>query len=450
MKNMTIFLLLSIVMAWPAAAQGQAETQKQAEDKAWSLEDCIEYALEHNTDIADMTLAAESNKIEINTARMSRLPDLSASLGGSIYFGRSPSRDATYIDNSQLSGSFGVSTSVPVYQGMRIKHNIKKAKVDFEAATHSLELARKNISLNITSLFLQTLYDSEMLKIAQTQLELSGSQLELSKGMYESGRASKSDVIKSESIVAADEASLTRNRNSLMLSVLNLRQAMNLPDSVAFTPEIPDDTQGIPDMQMIPALSQIYEESVLLHPSILYAKSNLESSRLALKSVKTAYHPSLYLSAGYGNSAYSNLSDRSMNNSTFWEQIRHNGNEYISLSLSIPIFSRNTTRNNVRQSEINVRRQELMLSESQKALKKEIEQAYYGAVTAYGAMVSAEKALDAATVAFENEKDRLGSGKSGIYDFANAKAEMEKAQATLTHSKYDYILKYRILRFYMM
>ncbi len=414
----------------------------------WNLDRCIAYGLEHNTEIATREMDVESGKIGINTAKMSRLPNLSASLGSNIYFGRSPSRDASYIDNSQISGSFGVSTSVPIYQGLRITHEINKAKVDFEAATHNLELARQNIALNITSLFLQALYDKEMVSIAESQLELSRSQLEQAQGMFESGRGSKSDIIRNESLVAADEATLTRNRNSFILSTLNLRQAINLPDSVDFMPVISEKELILPRVEDIPSVSQICDEAMNFHPSILYANASLMSSRFALKYAKSAYHPSLHFSAGYGNSVYNNLTDPSLN-TNFWTQLQHNGNEYIGLSLSIPIFSRNTIRNNVKISKLNVNRQELMLSESKKSLRKEIEQAYYGAIAAHGTMISAMKALDAAEIAFENEKDKLASGKSGIYDYANAKSEVEKAQATLAHSKYDYILRYRILEFYM-
>ncbi len=443
-------LLLAACMWIPVHADAQqplmVESGAQAAEE-WTLEQCISYALEHNTDIATGQLEVESGKVNLNSARMSRLPELSASLGGNVYFGRSPSRDASYIDNSQISGSLGISANVPVYQGLRIKHEIDKAKIDFEAATHNLELARKNISLNIASLFLQVMYDKELVSIAESQLELSSSQLELYRGQYESGRVSRSEVVRNESLVAADRASLTQNENTYVLALLDLRQAMNLPDSIAIVPVMKD--MEVPRIEEIPALSQIYDQSVRLHPSIKYAEASLESSLLALKSAKSSYQPTVYFSAGYGNSVYSNLTDKSMNTS-FWNQLQGNGNEYIGLSISIPIFSRNTVRNNVKLSKLNVTRQELVLSESQKALKKEIEQAYYGAIAAYSTLNSSQKALEAALLAFENEKASLESGRSDMYDYANAKAEVEKAQATLAHSKYDFILRVKILRFYMV
>lgn len=440
-----------LVAQQPDAAALQSEmtegTAGAAVSREWTLEECISYALEHNTDIATGLLEVQSGKINLNSARMSRLPDISASLGSNIYFGRSPSRDASYIDNSQISGSLGISANVPVYQGLRIKREIDKAKIDFQAATHNLDLARKNISLNIASLFLQVMYDKELVSIAQSQLDLSRSQLEVSQGQFESGRVAWSEVIRNKSLVAADMATLTQNENSYALALLDLRQAMNLPDSVGIVPVM--DTREMPRMEELPSLTEIYDQSVKLHPSIRYAEASLQSSILALKSAKSAYQPTVYFSAGYGNSVYSNLTDRSLNTS-FWSQLQNNGNEYIGLSVSIPIFSRNTIRNNVKLSRLNVSRQEILLTESQKALKKEIEQAYYGAIAAYSTLNSSKEALEAAELAFENEKESLEAGRADIYDYANAKAEVEKAQATLAHSKYDFILRVKILRFYMI
>lgn len=43
----------------------------------------------------------------------------------------------------------------------------------------------------------------------------------------------------------------------------------------------------------------------------------------------------------------------------------------------------------------------------------------------------------------------LNLGHSNIYDYANAMAEVKKAQAFLAHSKYDLILRIKILNFYM-
>lgn len=416
------------------------------EQTAWDLDRCIRYALEHSNEIRTRENEVKGAEIQINTAKMSRMPDLSASVGGNAYFGRGPGRDGSYIDNSQLSASFGVSTSMPVYQGLRIRHEIDKAKLDFESATHNLALARENIALNVTSYFLQVLYAEEMLKVAENQLSLSTELLQKATEQYRSGKSSRSEVIQNEAETAADRASLTKSRNDLMLALLDLRMVMNLPDSVAL--DVEGGYEGIPEQRLLPEVGEIFDAACRTHPSILAARSGLGSSEAALKSAQSQYQPSVYLSAGYGNSLYRNLTDPTMNTSLV-HQLSLNGNEYIGLSLSIPIYSRNSIRNSVRISALNVENSSIALDETVKQLRKEIEQAYWGAVAAYETMTANGKSLESARLVLDQEIIRMESGKSNPYAYSEAKTKWENAQAVLTHSKYDYLLKLRILEFYM-
>lgn len=429
-----------------AAAWTLFPSAMQAEE--WTLDECIRYALENSNEVKSKSIDAERGKIAINTAKMSRMPDLSASLGANTYFGRGPSRNGTYVDNSQLSASFGIAASVPVYQGMKIKHEIAQAKMNFEAATSRLELAKDNIELQITSHYLQVLYSMEMVNIAESRLELSVSECRKSLGQYEEGKISKSSYIESQALEAKDKASLVQQENNLMIALLDLRQAMNLPDSVDFSVSQNMEYTVIPDIGSLPSLEEIYEAALGSHPSILAANADVKSSESGLKIAKSAYQPTVSFNAGYGNSFYLNLMDDSAN-AGFVSQMRNNGNEYLGLTLTIPIYMRGSVRNNVKTSELSLRTSVIALSETEKALKKEIEQAYWGAVAAFSNMQASEKSLESASLAFENERIKLGTGASNMYDYASAKSAMDTAVAELSHAKFDYLLKYRILEFYI-
>lgn len=436
----------AILTSAAAALLGIGTAGAQSDSTLWNLDKCISYALEHNNEILTRTNDVESSEIQLNSAKMSRMPDLSASLGGSAYFGRSPSRDGSYIDNSQLSGSFGLSTSIAVYQGLRIKHETDKARLDLEAATHNLDLARENIAISITSYYLQVLYAREMLNTSENQLFLSSELYVKAEKQYESGKISRSEVVKNEAEVASDKASMVKSRNDYMLALLDLRQAMNLPDSISL--ELEPATEGLPEYRLLPDVNEICEKALASHPSVKAAEAALLSSEASLKSAKSQYQPSLYMNAGYGNSVYNNLTDKSLN-SDIGSQLARNGNEYVGLSLSIPIYSRNSTRNSVKISRINVENSEYNLDETKKKLKKEIETAYWSATAAYQTMLANEKSLISAELVLENEIASMESGKSDAYSYSEAKIRWENAQSVLTHSKYDYLLKLRILEFYM-
>ncbi len=142
----------------PAEPAGQPEAAVPAPGKPWTLEACIRYAQQHNTEVQQRALEVERNDIELSTARYSRLPDLNASLGGDASFGRALTSDNTYRDNNQTSGSLNVSASMPLFQGMRINHQIKAGKLDLAAAVQDLERIREDVAINVMTLYLQVLY----------------------------------------------------------------------------------------------------------------------------------------------------------------------------------------------------------------------------------------------------------------------------------------------------
>ena len=106
--------------------------------------------------------------MDLSTAKYSRLPDLNASVGADASFGRVLSSDNTYQTKNQTSGSLNVSASMPLFQGMRINHRIKAGKLDLAAAVQDMERAREDVAINVMTLYLEVLYNKEMVGVAGT------------------------------------------------------------------------------------------------------------------------------------------------------------------------------------------------------------------------------------------------------------------------------------------
>ena len=164
-------------------------------------------------------------------------------------------------------------------------------------------------------------------------------------------------------------------------------------------------------------------------------------------SAKSAFYPSISLGAGYSNGYYFSIYEGARN-AAFFNQLKNNGSEYIGLSINIPIFNRNATRNNVRMAQNNIRIQELAITEAQLALRKEIEQSYYSADAAYQKYLSAEKSLAAAREAFRYQKEKADAGRSTIFDYNDAKTRMEKSESDMVQAKFNFIFSRKILDFY--
>ncbi len=447
MKTSKLFIALAAVAlcALPIVqAKGQAQTKEPAPGVPWSLDDCMSYALENNVTVQQRALQVEQNDIQLSTAKYSRLPNLGASVGASADFGRSMTKNNTYESQSTQSGSFSISSSVPLFQGMRINNEIKGGKLDLEAAVQDLNRAREDLSINIMTLYLQALYAQEMVGVAERQLELSTQQAERSRELVAAGKQAESARYESDALRANDELMLTEARNDMQLALLNLSQALNRPSAAGFNIVKPalDSTSIISTLGRLGSASEVYEYAVDNRPHIKAERLRLESSEVSVKTAKSSLYPSLSLSGGYSTGVYSSDSDQ------LWSQMRNNSREYVGLNLNVPIFNRRASRNNVRSAQLAVRNQQLTLGDAELSLRKEIEQAWYNADAAYSKYRSANAALESARVAFGYEQEKADAGRSTIFDFNDAKTRMEKAESNLVQAKYEFVFRSKILDFY--
>ena len=442
MKTSTLFAALCTAAAALCAMSAEAQTAPAAPQAAaapapgtpWSLDDCIGYALANNIDVQQRALQVEQNEVELSTAKYSRLPDLNASIGGDASFGRVLSSDNTYKDNNQTSGSLNISTSLPVFQGMRINRQVKGGKLDLAAAMQDLERAREDVSINVMTLYLEVLYNKELTDVAERQLALSTLQATQSRELVAAGKQPESARYESEALMAKDQLSLTQARNDLQLALLNLSQALNRESAAGFDVVVPElDSVTLASLHRLGTADGVYNYAVENRPHIKAERLRLESSENSVLIAKSALYPSISLSGGYGTGVYSADSDK------FWAQMRHNSREYVGLSMNIPIFNRRATRNNIRSAQLSARSQRLALTEAELALRKEIEQAWYNADAAYSKYRSAGVALASAEVAFAYEQQKAESGRSTIFDFNDAKTRMEKAESELVQAKYEIV-----------
>ena len=444
MKTSTLFAALctaaAALCAMPAGAQPAPAAPQASAAPApgtpWSLDDCIGYALANNIDVQQRALQVEQNEVELSTAKYSRLPDLNASIGGDASFGRVLSSDNTYKDNNQTSGSLNISTSIPVFQGMRINRQVKGGKLDLAAAMQDLERAREDLSINVMTLYLEVLYNKELADVAERQLALSTLQATQSRELVAAGKQPESARYESEALQAKDQL-------SLQLALLNLSQALNRESAAGFDVVVPElDSVTLASLHRLGTADEVYNYAAENRPHIKAERLRLESSENSVLIAKSALYPSISLSGGYGTGVYSADSDK------FWAQMRHNSREYVGLSMNIPIFNRRATRNNIRSAQLSARSQRLALTEAELALRKEIEQAWYNADAAYSKYRSAGVALASAKVAFAYEQRKAESGRSTIFDFNDAKTRMEKAESELVQAKYEFVFRSKILDFY--
>ena len=438
-----------VILSFFSVAALQAQTM--------SLSDCIDFALEHNTTIEQRKLAEENQRVQLNNSKNSRLPTLNASMGQGWGFGRSTGRDGTTIDRTSANTSFNLSTSVPLFTGFRIPNQIKSDEYSLKAASENLRQARRNVSVQVATYYLNALYYRGLVDVQRRQVELDKAALEKAQALVDAGKKPQSEVASAEAQVALSEHSLTEAIGNETLARLDLMQMLNLDGDVRTFSivdldgfENQDEDSSNPSNLSNPSTAllpdHVFEEAVANFPSILAAQYSLESSRHQLKVARSGYLPTLSLSASYSNS-YNYIYD--MDNMRLNKQLDLNGSEYIGLSLNIPIFDRFQTRNSMRQAKLNIESQNTALIEARQSLHKEIQQAYWNAQKARDNYVSSQKANASTSLAYRYEADRYDSGKGTAYDLQQARTRMEKAQHDEVQAKYEYLMRIKILESYL-
>lgn len=264
----------------------------QSQKKAWTLEECIEYAMENNIGVKRYELAKENQEITVETTRFSRLPDLSANVGQTFYFGRTPDRDGVYQDQTGSNSSLGINTSVNLFSGFQVTNQIKADKLELQAAVEDLNRAREDLSLAVTGYYLQVLLSRELYEIALDQLELNKKQVEQTRLLVEAGKSSESDLYDAKSSLAQQEMQVTESANNFQLALLDLTQTMNLPDVENFDVALPDVSDMISrEAAGLVMPAQAYHVSLLQRPAIKAAEYRLEGSEMSLKQPKEPIIP---------------------------------------------------------------------------------------------------------------------------------------------------------------
>lgn len=432
-KQYITFVTIAVLSAGSAMAQ-----------KQWNLKQCIEYAIEHNLTIKQQEAAKDESAVDLNTAKWSRLPDLNGSASHSFNFGRSLQMDNTYQQLNTQNTGLNLNTSIPLFTGMQIPNKIALSKLNLKAAVEDLNKAKEDISIQVTSAYLQVLFNEELAKVAHEQVTLSEEMLKQKTAFFKVGKASEAELYEAKSRAAQDQLSAVQADNEYRLALLDLSQLLELPTPEGFgivSPSIDEDK----DFSILTSPADIYSEALLIKPSIKAAQYRVEGAQKSIRIAQSGYYPQLSLGAGIATSYY-NVSRRE--NGNFGSQLRDNFSQYIGLSLNIPIFNRFSTRNQVRKARIQQTTLNWQLEDAKKALYKEIQQAYYNAVNAESKFESSRTADEAAKASFNLMKEKYANGKATSTEFNEARTNWLKAVSDRIQAKYDYLFRTKILDFY--
>ncbi len=406
----------------------------------WSLDSCINYAISHNISVRNAMVDRSSAELGVTEAKDAFLPQAQAQASQSFNFGRGLTAENTYANRNTSQTGWSVGVSLPLFQGLSAVRQLDYSRAYLKTVAEQVEATKDNVELQVIVQYLQVLYSGELEDVASEQKRLSEVQLERSRILVEEGKLPELELTQAEAQVAKDNLSVVNARNDRMLALLDLSQLLQLPSSDGF------DVRPLPEERLRTLSSEeVYTSALQSNHGVLAARYETEAADRNIRLAKTGYLPRLSFNAGIGSSYYYL---NGFENAPFHRQMRDNFNTSVGFTLSIPLFDAFATRNRVRRAEVSMTTARLRQEDVCSNLYKSIQQAHLQAVAAESKLEAAIVAEDATKAAFEAMEVKFEFGRANSTELEQTRAEYIKSRISTVQSRYELILRRRILEFY--
>ena len=429
MKTRYILFLIAFSSVFALSAQQQ-----------YTLQECIEIALENNRNIKQQELNKQQKEIAYSQARADLLPNLNASAGQSFVFGRSIGYDNVYQNTNSSQTSFNIGSNITLFDGLRMKYNIDARKAEVFISEADLQKIQDDIVMSVSTAFMQVLMNKELLQISNEQIELTQTNLQRLNELVNSGKVARGELYEIEAQQAKEMFNQIQAENNLKLSLLDLAQIMEIKDFENFDVVVPNDILIDEDILLSPNI--IYEAALIVRPEIRGAQYRVESSEKEIMIAKSAYYPSLSFGASMG-SGYYNMNGRE--NASFGTQLKNNRSTSLGFSLNIPIFNKFQVRNRVKSAQLALENSRIEVDKTKIALRKQIEQAYYNAIGAESRWEAAQKSEVASKEAYRFAEQKYENGRGTSYELSQAKSNLANVLSDQAQAKYEYVFRLKIL-----
>lgn len=422
MKN--ILMLASILLVTLQAVSAQTKT--------WSLQDCLDYALENNISLQQTRNSYLSGLEDTKEARASMLPTVSASVSQGL--SNYPSADPA----NSYSGSYGLNAGLTLWNGGRLRNSLKASRVQNSIDSLSLESGIIDIRISIVQAYVQCLYAKESITVNEGTVESSKATMDRAEQMWKVGSVSKVDFAQLQSQYYSDLYQLTSSQVSYDNYLLTLKQLLEL--DILEEIELADmEVSEEEVLALLPPKADVYANALDAMPEIASSELSVEYSELSLKQARSGYAPTLSASAGVGTS------NGNHTGKSFSDQISDNFNENVGLSLSIPIFSGRSNKTSVRKAKINIENARLQQLDAEKSVLKDVEGTYLDVLSAQSQYIAARQNEEYAAQSYELTVEQFGQGIKNSVELITAKNDYVSAQLSLLQSKYTAYMNIKIL-----
>ena len=332
MKRLLPILLCSLLLS------GLRNATAQEASKTWTLQECLDYAYQNNIQVRQSRNNQLSGIEDTKQAKAALFPSLVASTTQS--YTNYPSSEVT--DNNSYTGTYGITAGMTIFEGGKLRTEVKRQKVQNQMDALSVEESVNDIRIAIVQAYMQCLYAADAVRINRSTAEASKAQRDRAEEMLRTGSISRVDFAQLQSQYSSDEYQIVVAGSTLDNYKLQLKQLLELDIMEEMNPAVP----GVKEENVLKALppkNEVYETALKVMPQIRRGELGIEAAKLEEKSARAGFFPSISLSASVGTGHMSN------NDFESGSQIWNRFNENVGLTLNIPIFSNRKNRTSIRR-----------------------------------------------------------------------------------------------------
>lgn len=431
MKRLLPILLCSLLLS------GLRNATAQEASKTWTLQECLDYAYQNNIQVRQSRNNQLSGIEDTKQAKAALFPSLVASTTQS--YTNYPSSEVT--DNNSYTGTYGITAGMTIFEGGKLRTEVKRQKVQNQMDVLSVEESVNDIRIAIVQAYMQCLYAADAVRINRSTAEASKAQRDRAEEMLRAGSISRVDFAQLQSQYSSDEYQIVVAGSTLDNYKLQLKQLLELDIMEEMNPAVP----GVKEENVLKALppkNEVYETALKVMPQIRRGELGVEAAKLEEKSARAGFYPSISLSASVGTGHMSN------NDFESGSQIWNRFNENVGLTLNIPIFSNRKNRTAVNKAKIALNDSYLEWTSLQKELLRNVESAYLDAVSAQAQYLSAREKEKYARESYELTSEQFRVGVKNTVELITAQNEYSAAQQQVLQAKYLTLLSIELLNIY--
>lgn len=416
-----------------------------------SIQDAIKHTLDRNLQIKQAQYGHQLSEQELRQAKSNLYPNLSVGLDNNNNYGLTfDQTSGELVRGNYWTSSAGarLSSSVTLFQGFQKVNQIRANKIQLAIDATEVEKVKNDLVLSVVTNYLEAITNKELHEAALQQIQLSKEQLRQDSIQYEVGNKTIADLAQAKNQVAMDDLNIMSAENSYDLSLLALKQLMEMSPDTNFSIVKPDINALMGSYAAV-SYEDVFQQALRTQPGIKQAE---ESKLLALKNIdiaKGGYYPTLSLSTGYGT----NYSSRAMIPQTvikmpFFDQLNENKSFSAGLSLQMPIFNNNRTKISINKAKINYLQAENRESIEKRNLEKVIAQAILDLRSANKQYGASQIAFQTSQVAYEALRERHNVGMANAIELFTAQTNMNKAEFEMIRRKYEMVFRGKVIDYY--